>query len=179
MIIIEKNLEQLIAQAAVCDRALVDDYSIKIKLGRDCYRVRDESVSRSVVYESHPDPSTLFSDRVAADQNLILAPGERVLACSKHSYKMPLDCFGLVQTKGTLARLFVQATCNDGQVEPGFEGFITLELLNLSPWKVELPVGSDVAQMYVIKCSSPASKGYSGRYSDASKIGPTIARFSP
>lgn len=118
-----------------------------------------------------------FPQKKEIEENLVLKPGQQIITCSQHKYIIPLDYFGLVQTKGTLARLFVQATCNDGQVEPGFEGFITLEIVNMSPWTIELPAGSEIAQMYIIKCSNTASKAYHGRYTEASKAGPSLAIF--
>lgn len=175
MITIERNLEQLAAQYEICNRDLVDHFSLKIKLGRKYFEPHIKG--GKVVYGSDPDPSTIFSEEKTAKQNLALSPGAQVIACSKDVYKMPLDYFGLVQTKGTLARLFVSTTCNDGQIEPGFSGHITLELINHSPWTIELPVGSEVAQLYIIKCSSKAALPYSGRYADKSKEGPTLAIF--
>lgn len=172
MIVIEKGLEQLSEQYSICDRFLVDEYSLKIQLGENYYL--PEPQLGNVVYGAHPDPKHIFSEKQIAKQNLVLQPGAQVIACSKHIYKIPVDYLGIVQTKGTLARLFVQATCNDGQVEPGFHGYITLELVNLSPWVVEIPVGIDVAQLYLMKCSSPAQKAYSGRYAEMALKGPTI-----
>lgn len=179
MIIIEKNLEQLIDQFSICDRNLADDFSIRVQLGPEVFDVNNDGKGSRVVYGSHPDPSTLFSPKRRVDQNLVLCPGQQVIACSNARYKMPVDYFGLVQTKGTLARLFVQATCNDGQIEPGFEGFITLEIVNFSPWVVEIPVGADVAQIYLFKSSSVANNAYAGRYSEGAKSGPTLALFQP
>ncbi len=177
MIVIEKNLEQLTGQYSICDRSLVDDFSLKIQMGNHYYKA-NSAFKGKVVYGSHPDPATLFSERQDIDQNLSVAPGEQVITCSRHRYSIPLDYFGLVQTKGTLARLFVLATCNDGQVEPGFDGYITLEIVNLSSWTIEIPVGSDIAQLYLIKCSSPAARAYHGRYAAKSKDGPTVAIFT-
>jgi deoxycytidine triphosphate deaminase len=178
MIVIEKNLEQLAAQHSICDKSLIDDFSIKVQMGSYFYEVKVENAGKKIVYGSHPDPSQLFSEKQEVAQNLSLESGARIITCSKHKYSIPLDYFGLIQTKGTLARLFVQATCNDGQVEPGFEGFVTLEIINLSPWTIEIPVGSDIAQLYLIKCSSPAEKPYNGRYVHKSKDGPTLAIFN-
>lgn len=172
MIVIEKGLEQLSEQYSICDRVLVDEYSLKIQLGESYYVPKPQV--EHVVYGAHPAPKNIFSQRNTAKQNLVLEPGAQAIACSKHIYKIPVDYLGIVQTKGTLARLFVQATCNDGQVEPGFHGYITLEIVNLSPWVVEIPVGSEVAQLYLMKCSSPAQKAYSGRYAEMALKGPTI-----
>lgn len=172
MIVIEKGLEQLSEQYSICERLLIDEYSLKIQLGESYYVPMPQV--KSVVYGVHPAPKNIFSQKLTAKQNLVLEPGAQVIACSKHIYKIPIDYLGIVQTKGTLARLFVQATCNDGQVEPGFNGYITLEFVNLSPWVVEIPVGSEVAQLYLMKCSSPAQKAYSGRYAEMALKGPTI-----
>lgn len=177
MIVIDKNLEHLAIQYSICDRSLFDGSSLKIQLSRHYYEpIRDPA--QEIVYMAHPDPATLFSERKEVAQNLVLQPGEQVITCSSHRYNIPLDYFGLVQTKGTLARLFVQVTCNDGQVEPGFEGFITLEIVNLSPWTIQIPAGADIAQMYLLKCSSTASEPYHGRYATEAKKGPTLAVFS-
>jgi len=176
MIVIEKNLEQLASQYKICDNGLIDDYSLKIQLGS--YFFEPTASAETIIYGACPDPSLIFSNRKSIGQNLSLAPGKQVITCSKHTYKLPTDYFGLVQTKGTLARLFVSATCNDGQIEPGFDGYITLEMVNHSPWTLEIPVGSDIAQMYLIKCTSPALKAYSGRYAKGAKEGPTIAIYN-
>lgn len=178
MIVIEKNLEHLAAQHSICDKSLIDDFSLKVQMGSYFYETESKSHGEKIVYGSHPDPASFFSLKKDIAQNLLLTPGAQVITCSKHRYSIPLDYFGLVQTKGTLARLFVQATCNDGQVEPGFDGFVTLEIINLSPWTIEIPVGSDIAQLYLIKCSSPAAKPYHGRYANKAKDGPTVAIFN-
>ena len=169
------NLEQLAAQYDICNKILVDDYSIRLQLGTSYY----EPLANQdpVVYGSHPEPSSLFSEKKQIRQHLTLHAGKSVITATKHQYKIPLDYFGLVQTKGTLARLFVSTTCNDGQIEPGFDGFITLELINHSPWTIHIPIASDIAQMYLFKCASPAQKPYSGRYATIAKQGPTIAVF--
>lgn len=175
MVVIDTGLAQLTDQFSICDKKLVDDFSLKIEVSDSYYEpLFDQS---SVVYGRYPDPKELFSEKLTAKQNIRLEPGRCVLTCSRHKYQIPLGYFGLVQTKGTLARMFVQATCNDGQVEPGFNGFITLEIVNLSPWTVEIPVGSEVAQLYLLRCSSPASQAYQGRYTELALEGPTIPIF--
>ncbi|MGN7767638.1 dCTP deaminase [Stenotrophomonas sp. 22692] len=176
MICIEANLKSLVNQKEICRDNLVDKFSIQIELGEKFYRPLGGGPA-SIVYGSHPNSSTLFSELKTAEQNIDIAPGEQILACSKDIYRIPLNHLGIVQTKGTLARLFVQATCNDGQIEPGFHGHITLEIVNLSPWKISLPVGSQVAQMYLIKCSTPSEHGYKGRYAESSLKGPTLPLF--
>ncbi|WP_428981187.1 dCTP deaminase domain-containing protein [Marinomonas rhodophyticola] len=40
---------------------------------------------------------------------------------------MPNNKFGLVQTKGSIARGFISVHMSDGQVDPGYKGKVTLE----------------------------------------------------
>lgn len=175
MIITSLNLEQLTVQYEICRKELVDEYSLRLQLGTTYYEPLE--CKEPVVYGSHPEPASFFSKRKKIKQHISLAPGKSVITATKHKYKIPLDYFGLVQTKGTLARLFVSTTCNDGQIEPGFDGYITLELVNHSPWTINIPIASDIAQMYLFKCASPAKNPYNGRYSSLAKQGPTLAVF--
>lgn len=177
MVVIDSNLKGLIEQLSICPSDLYDQFSIKVKLGKDYFEANTTAEMKNIVYGLHPNPKNLFSEKKKITQNLILPPGKQIIASSEAIYNIPKDHFGLIQTKGTLARLFVQTTCNDGQIEPGFKGYITLEIVNLSPWTIELPVGSEVAQLYLFKCSSPASRPYSGRYKDLATEGPTLPIF--
>ena len=176
MLIIDENLEQLCAQYSICDKDLVDHYSVRLKLGDEFFE--PQPIETPIIYGLSPEPNTFFSEKKVFGQNLSLLPNKQVIACTLDQYVMPSGYFGLVQTKGTLARMFVMVTCNDGQVEPGFEGHITLEIVNLSPWEIKIPRGSEVAQMYIIKCSTTATHLYSGRYSEIAKQGATIPVFN-
>lgn len=128
-----------------------------------------------IVYGRPYDRDAVFDPQETVGDGVRLAPGDRVLACSEQDYTMPTGYFGLVQTKGSLARLFVSATCNDGQIEPGYTGRITLELANTGACEVILPVGANVAQLFLFRCSMDAAP-YAGRYQGAT--GPTVADFS-
>lgn len=176
MIIISENLIGIVRALQICDPHLVEDFSIQIKLDRVIRRLKEARDGIAPMsYESHIDHASYFQEPERITDSLILAPRECVLACSQGVYTMPLGYFGLIQTKGSLARMFVSATANDGQVEPGYSGKLTLELVNHSPFPVELRPGAVVAQLFMMRCSSEAAKPYSGRYQGA--VGPTIPTF--
>lgn len=162
MIVIGENLKGLINAKNICEEGLFDEFSIKIKLDRSIFRLRPKE-GEQIKYglQSVDD---YYSLETLEDGELILAPGECVLACSSHEIKMPLGYLGFVQTKGTLARLFVAAHCADAQIEPGFSGKVTLELINNSPFEICIPVGANIAQIYVMRCSTDNSKPYDGKY---------------
>lgn len=174
--IVGENLTSLVRQYSICAAVDVDDFSISIKLGDQYFEPTREG--ETIIYGvPGQNPEGYFCEEKSIRDRLVLQPGERVISCSAGRINMPKGYFGLLQTKGTLARLFVQATCNDGQVEPGFEGYVTLELVNLSPWRVEFPRLSEIGQLYVFKCSSVVDRGYQGRYAERAKTGPTLPIF--
>ena len=103
---------------------------------------------------------------------LVLSPRQAVLACSKEFVKMPKGYMGLLQTKGSLARLFISVHCSDGQVEPGFEGRVTFEICNMGNATVKILNGAPIAQMFIFKTSSN-KVAYNGKYCHSQK--PTIS----
>ena len=170
MIIVGDNLKGLIRRAEICDEELFDEYSIILKLDDVIFRPK-ENVGKPIRYGTHPVDDFYEEVKIEAG-DLILNPGECVLACSNQAVKMPLGYIGFVQTKGTLARLFVASHCADAQIEPGFEGKVTLEVMNNSPFQVIIPVGAPIAQVYLMRCSTDNCKPYSGKYKNCKK--PTL-----
>ncbi|WP_186130297.1 dCTP deaminase [Burkholderia gladioli] len=176
MLVVSENLSGIVKSFGICRPELVEEFSIKIELGAVVRRMRDIPISDEPVrYESNYDPDKYFEDERKLAGDLLLKPGQNVLACSRDKYHMPCGYFGLVQTKGSLARLFVTATSNDGQVEPGYHGAITLELSNQATFSVAISPGHNIAQLFVFRCTSDAAHPYNGRYQGASA--PTLALF--
>jgi len=176
MLIVSGNLLGIVKTFDICPAPLVEEFSIKILLDRTVRRMRDNPLESSAVrYGATYDPDCYFAPEERISGELVLKPGQNVLACSQHPYSMPPGYFGLVQTKGSLARLFVAVTANDGQVEPGYNGKITLEMTNFAKFPVILSPEDEIAQLFIFRCSSDVSKPYSGRYQHASK--PTLATF--
>lgn len=174
MLVISDNLRG-IAATGLAPLELVEEFSVRVRLDHFVRRMKVAPETNPLIYGTPYQVSNYFEDESDAGRDLTLAPGECALACSVDSYAMPDSYFGLVQTKGSLARLFVSATCNDGQVEPGYRGKITLELTNHATFPVTLPTGTTVAQLFVLRCSTSARHPYDGRYQDADR--PTLAFF--
>lgn len=181
MLIIDQNLKSLVKQHKICeDFNLIDHNCLHLKLHYKHYRlVGDE---KHIVRYGYPieNIKELYEEKSEECAFITLKPGEQVLACSYDQFHLPDNVFGLVQTKGSLARLFVQITCNDGQVDPGFKGHITFEIVNLSPMTIEIPVYSKVGQLYLFSTSMKTSNPYHkhGRYANKSLVGPTLPIFN-
>lgn len=96
----------------------------------------------------------------------ILKSGHSILACSSENIFMPRGYIGFLQTKGSLARLFVTAHCCDGQIEPGFSGRVTFEICNMGHLDIRLLPNVPVAQLFIFKCSSDRET-YNGQYNNS------------
>jgi len=177
VLIVGKNLDGLVRRYDICPTSLVDQFSLKLKIDSQIRRMKPirNQVVQTVAYGPGMKASLLFDDLTEVGPNIEIDPGGKLLACSDATFKIPAGYFGLIQTKGTLARLFVSCTCNDGQVEPGYSGKITLEVINQSNYKVVLPVGSEVAQLFLFKCSGDVHSLYAGKYQGAES--PTLPVF--
>jgi dCTP deaminase len=95
----------------------------------------------------------------------VLEPGESVLACTYEIVEVPLHVMGFIQTKGSVARSFL-GQLTDGQVDPGYHGKITLELVNFGPLRLALRPMMPIANLYILSLSEPV-ESYNGRYQDS------------
>lgn len=121
---------------------------------------------------------------IRAAQDLILYPGDFVLASSMERFQMPNDVIGFVHDKSTWARrgIAVQNTV----IEPGWSGYLTLEVTNhIKPrpfwkfWKTDVPIvvqlGDPIAQIVFHYTVGPVENPYNGKYQDQG-YGPQPAR---
>ena len=101
---------------------------------------------------------------ITADSNVDLQPGGFLLSSTCERFLMPRDVVGVVHDKSSLARkgLAVQNTI----LEPGWRGYLTLELSNHSAYWIRLVVGSAIAQVVFHFLDHPAERPYDGKYQD-------------
>lgn len=99
---------------------------------------------------------------VRVREQVLLRPGEFALASTLEHFAVPSHCVCVVHDKSTLARmgLAVQNTV----AEPGWCGYLTLELTNHGRMIIELAAGQPVAQILVHPLDEPTEQPYVGRY---------------
>lgn len=162
MIVVGENLKALLDGFSMCSADLYDETSISIKLDSIIFRTVQEN-DDPIRYGLHK-VDRYYKEEQLENGELIMSPQECVLACSNQTISLPLGYIGFMQTKGTLARMFVAAHCTDAHIEPGFSGKITLELMNFSPFQIIIPVGSVIAQLFIMRCSTDNCNPYEGKY---------------
>lgn len=112
---------------------------------------------------------------VRLDQDVVVPVGRCVLASTMEQFTMPQDLVGSVHDKSTWARrgLAVQNTI----IEPGWRGFLTLELSNHGVSPFRLGAGTPIAQVMFHLLDQPTVQPYPerGKYMDQER-GPVGAR---
>jgi dCTP deaminase len=103
----------------------------------------------------------------------VIRPGEFVLASAMEQFSVPPSILGVVHDKSSWARrgLAVQNTV----IEPGWHGYLTLELTNHSKHALTLPRGCGICQVIFHLLDEPTGQPYVGKYQGQSS-GPQEAR---
>lgn len=115
----------------------------------------------------------LVEEPASGARACFLLPGCSMLAATLERFDMPADLLGVVHDKSTWARrgLAVQNTV----VEPGWCGFLTLELSNHGTKALHLVHGDPIAQVVLHLLDHPTEAPYRGKYQDQAP-GPQGAR---
>lgn len=92
--------------------------------------------------------------------NGVYAPGNFTIASAIEEFDMPPDLVGIVHDKSTWARRGLSVF--NTVIEPGWEGFLTLELVYHGRAPLTIPAGAGIAQ--VIFHYTTCDAAYDGKY---------------
>ena len=126
-------------------------YDIRIKQEIRFYH---DGERRKVYFEACDD----MGDVVALDHIY----GRFALASASEEFHMPDDLVGIVHDKSTWARRGLSVF--NTVIEPGWKGFLTLELVYHGQDELVIPAGSGIAQVVFHRTSQAAH--YTGKYQD-------------
>jgi dCTP deaminase len=113
-----------------------------------------------------------YDVRIAED--VWLWPLHGLLASIMEYISLPDDLSAEVKDKSTNARLFVFV--QNTIIEPGWEGYLTVELTRLLPWPILIKKGTPIAQVVFHQLDQPTEQPYRGKYQGQAS-GPQKARF--
>lgn len=125
------------------------------------FRLADEFRFRRPYKADILNPTTIepsFSDAIPGP--VTLNPLDAVLSRSLEYFRIPKDIFAVVYGKSTWARLFVHILVTP--LEPEWEGYITVEVVNLSPAPVVLYPGVGIAQVVFYRLQEAPDTTYNG-----------------
>lgn len=91
-----------------------------------------------------------------------LLPSDFKLGASIECFKMPPNVMGLVKDKSSLARRGVSVF--NTVIEPGWQGYLTLEIVNNGTDKIYFHPGYPIAQIVFQWLDEPTHLPYGGKY---------------
>lgn len=151
------------------------EHGITYGLGPAGYDVRVEFGENLPAKHYLQDPHDFASEHHSPKDipYVILEPGEFTLASTMEKFHMPNNVVGIVHDKSTWARrgLAVQNTV----IEPGWRGWLTLELTNHSDEKIIILRSMAIAQI-IFHYTDYNTEGYEGKYQDQER-GPQYPRY--
>ncbi len=127
-----------------------------------------------------PMPDLTELVEVAGGEPFILHPGEFVLGSTRERVRIPEDMVARLEGKSSLGRLGLLIHSTAGYVDPGWDGFLTLELSNVANLPITIYPEMKIGQISFFRLSTAAEKPY-GSKGTGSKYqgqrGPTASRF--
>lgn len=132
--------------------------SLDVRLGTDVYVTTTSSLSHLDLEADREElerQKRLYfrRQRVGADGEFVLHPGEFVLAATLEYFRFPRDIAGRLEGRSSLGRLGLQVHATAGFVDPGFAGNLTFELINSGNLPIRIAPGFRLGQI----CFFPVS----------------------
>jgi dCTP deaminase len=128
------------------------------------------------VREEQPDLTELVE--VKPDEPFILHPGEFVLGSTLERVALPDDLVARLEGKSSLGRLGLLIHSTAGYVDPGWDGYLTLELSNVANLPITLYPAMKIGQISFFKLTSPAETPYGAAGNKyQGQRGPTPSRY--
>ena len=137
---------------------LIQPSSVDVRMDR-YFRVFNNSKYTHIDPKLNQDELTSLVE-VEDGEGFVLHPGEFVLASTLEKFTLPAHLAGRLEGKSSLGRLGLLTHSTAGFIDPGFSGYITLELSNVANLPITLWPGMKVGQLALFQMSSPAETPY-------------------
>lgn len=150
MILSDRTIAEYIEQGKIevepsVEPEQVQPASLDVRLGDEMYNQNDDVLIESV------------------GETIGFMPGVPYRVPTMDRIKLPDDIAALLTGRSSVGRQGVIIHKTAGWIDPGFEGTITLEVLNFSNELVNFNVGDRIGQLVFFKLDQP-SQGYDGQY---------------
>jgi dCTP deaminase len=119
-----------------------------------------------------------YGDVFNSQVPITIAPGECILAETVETIKLNRGIVAAIEGKSSLARMFQEIHMTGGWIDAGFEGSITLEIVNNLPRPFVLVPGMAIGQLVFHRtymCHSPYGDRKGSKYQN--QTGATKSRY--
>jgi len=125
-----------------------------------------------------PQPDLTELVEVKEGDPFILHPGEFVLGSTLERVALPDDLVARLEGKSSLGRLGLLIHSTAGYVDPGWDGYLTLELSNVANLPITIYPGMKIGQISFFRLTTAAETPYGAAGNKyQGQRGPTASRF--
>ena len=123
----------------------------------DEVRVFDNWRLSLIDVKKRADPSQVVK---ISSQGFILHPGDFILGSTLEKISLPDNIAAKLEGRSSLGRLGLIVHATAGYIDPGFSGWLTFEISNLSRLPIKLYPEMKIAQICFFQMTSPALYPY-------------------
>ncbi|MDP8957172.1 MAG: dCTP deaminase [Actinomycetota bacterium] len=182
MILSDRSIREEISKGRIeidpFDDACVQPSSVDLHVDRRFRTFHNARYPYIDVKAEMPDLTELVE--VEEKVPFILHPGEFVLGSTLERVRLPDDLVARLEGKSSLGRLGLLIHSTAGYVDPGWDGYLTLELSNVANLPITIYPGMKIGQISFFRLTTAAEVPY-GSSVRGSKYqgqrGPTASRF--
>ncbi|MEX0755228.1 MAG: dCTP deaminase [Actinomycetota bacterium] len=182
MILSDRTIREELAAGRVVidplDEACIQPSSIDLHVDSQFRVFANSRYPYIDVQREMPDLTELVE--VPGEEPFILHPGEFVLGSTLERVALPNDLVARLEGKSSLGRLGLLIHSTAGYVDPGWDGYLTLELSNVANLPITIYPKMKIGQISFFRLTTPADAPY-GSSEAGSKYqgqrGPTPSRF--
>jgi dCTP deaminase len=182
MILSDRSIREEIAAGRVeiepFDEACVQPSSIDLHVDGQFRVFQNNRYPFIDVRREQSDLTELVS--VPDEEPFILHPGEFVLGSTYERVGLPDDLVARLEGKSSLGRLGLLIHSTAGYVDPGWDGYLTLELSNVANLPITIYPRMKIGQISFFRLTTAADHPYGGagtRSKYQGQRGPTASRF--
>ena len=174
---IKKALEEKLIQIDPLEESYIQPSSIDLKVGADFRVFENHKYSHIDPKAEQQDLTSLVTASEA--EPFVLHPGEFVLGTTFEKVSLSNKVVARLEGKSSLGRIGLLIHSTAGFVDPGFSGYLTLELSNVANLPIMIYPEMKIGQISFYYLNSPSestygSEAYGSKYQG--QEGPTPSR---
>lgn len=134
--------------------------SVDLRFRHEYKRFKLEENNSILTYAKLKNHSYTEPFELKEGEKLRIYPGEIILTTSLEIVQLSEEFAGLITGRSSIARLGIMVHCCQEYIKPGHGQSIPLQIINLSPYTVELDLTVPICQIVFFKLITPASEKY-------------------
>ncbi len=163
MIISDRDIEKRIKSGEIIIEPFktnnLQPSSLDLELSREV-RVFDNWNQGEIDVRQKEDVSRVVNIKKTG---FVLHPGEFILGSTAEKITLPFDVAGKLEGRSSLGRLGLIVHATAGYVDPGFSGWLTFEIANISRLPIRMYAGMRIAQIVFYQMTSKVKNPYGSK----------------